>query len=252
MLIDKFRLDGKIAGVTGSRRGLGQGMAVGLAEAGADIVSFDRNEPSRTRERVEALGRRHLWVKIDMLTAKPADFQAAIDKVVEDWGRLDVLVNNAGICPREKLLEFPEQYWFDTIQVNLNAVWFMAQAAARQMVKQGGGKIVNVASLLSHQGGVIVPAYTAAKHGVAGITKAMSNELAGKGVNVNSITPGYMHTDLTDPLVGKPEFGIETRIPMGRWGKPEDLQGTCLLLASDAGEYIHGADIPVDGGWLAW
>lgn len=252
MLLDKFKLNGKVAGVTGSRRGLGQGMAIGLAEAGADIVSFDRNEPEQTRERVEGLGRRHLWVKLDMLAAKPAEFQAAVDEVVEIWGRLDILVNNAGVCPREELLEFSEQYWYETIQVNLNAVWFMAQAAARQMVRQGGGKIINIASLLAHQGGVIVPAYTAAKHGVAGVTKAMSNELASKGVNVNSITPGYMHTDLTDPLFGKPEFGIDGRIPMGRWGKPEDLQGACLLLASDAAEYIHGADIAVDGGWLAW
>ncbi len=252
MILDKFRLDGKVAAVTGSRRGLGQGMALGLAEAGADIVSMDRNEPSQTRERVEALGRRHLWIKIDMLAAGPMDFQAAIDKVVESWGRLDILINNAGICPRKEVLEFPEEYWFDTIQVNLNAVWFLAQAAARQMVKQGSGKIINVASLLAHQGGVIVPAYTAAKHGVVGITRAMSNELAGKGVNVNSITPGYMHTDLTQPLVGNPAFGIEARIPVGRWGKPADLQGACLLLASEAGDYIHGADIPVDGGWLAW
>lgn len=252
MILDKFRLDGKIAGVTGSRRGLGRGMAVGLAEAGADIVSFDRNEPSATREKVEALGRRHMWVKIDLLAAKPADCQAAIQEVVDSWGRLDIQVNNAGICPREDLLEFSEQSWFDTIQVNLNAVWFMAQAAARQMVRQGGGKIINVASLLSHQGGVIVPAYTAAKHGVLGITRAMSNELAAKRVNVNCITPGYMHTDLTDPLVGNPDFGIEKRIPCGRWGKPEDLQGACLLLASEAGEYMNGADVAVDGGWLAW
>lgn len=252
MLLDKFRLHGKVAAVTGSRRGLGRGMTLGLAEAGADIVSFDRHEPGQTRERVEALGRRHLWIQIDLLTAKPADFQAAVDRVVEAWGHLDILVNNAGICPRKEVLEFPEEYWFDTLQVNLNAVWFMAQAAARQMVQQGGGKIINIASLLSHQGGVIVPAYTAAKHGVAGITKAMSNELASKRVNVNSITPGYMHTDLTDPLVGNPEFGIEARIPMGRWGTPEDLQGACLLLASEAGNYLHGADIAVDGGWLAW
>lgn len=252
MILDKFRLDGKIAVVTGSRRGLGQGMAIGLAEAGADIVSFDRNYPAATKERVEALGRRHMWVEIDLLNARPADCQEAIDRVVSTFGRIDILVNNAGICPREKLLDFPDDYWFDTIQVNLNAVWFLAQAAARQMVKQGGGKIINVASLLSHQGGIKVPAYTAAKHGVLGITRAMSNELADKNVNVNCITPGYMHTDLTDPLVGNPEFGIEGRIPKGRWGKPEDLQGACVLLASDAGSYINGADIAVDGGWLAW
>jgi 2-deoxy-D-gluconate 3-dehydrogenase len=252
VILDKFKLDGKVAIVTGSRRGLGQGMAIGLAEAGADIVSFDRNEPVETRSRVEATGRKLLWMQVDMLTATPQDFTKLIDEMVAKWGKVDILVNNAGICPREELLDYPVAYWQDTIQVNLHAPWFLAQAAARQMVKQGYGKIINVASLLAHQGGVIVPGYTASKHGVVGFTKAMSNELASKGVNVNSITPGYMHTDLTDPLVGKPEFGIEARIPMGRWGVPEDLQGVCLLLASEAGDYIHGADIAVDGGWLAW
>jgi 2-deoxy-D-gluconate 3-dehydrogenase len=252
MILDKFKLNGKVAIVTGSRRGLGQGMAIGLAEAGADIVSFDRNDPIETRAKVEDLGRRHMWQQVDMLTATPKDFTRLIDEVVAGWGKVDVLVNNAGICPREDLLDYPIEYWNDTIQVNLIAPWFLAQAAARQMVKQGHGKIINIASLLAHQGGTIVPGYTASKHGVVGFTKAMANELASKGVNVNSITPGYMHTDLTDPLVDNPEFGIEARIPIGRWGTPVDLQGACLLLASEAGDYIHGADIAVDGGWLAW
>ena len=252
MLLDRFNLDGRVAIITGSRRGLGQGMAIGLAEAGADIVSFDRNDPVKTRSEVEALGRRHLWKPVDLLTATPEELENLIGEVVAEWGQIDILVNNAGICPRKDLLEYPVEFWNDTIQVNLNAPWFLAQAAARQMVEQGRGKIINVASLLSHQGGLIVPGYTASKHGVAGFTKAMANELAPKGVNVNSITPGYMHTDLTDPLVDNPEFGIEARIPMGRWGTPEDLQGACVLLASDAGDYIHGTDIAVDGGWLAW
>jgi 2-deoxy-D-gluconate 3-dehydrogenase len=252
MILDKFKLNGKVAIVTGSRRGLGQGMAIGLAEAGADVVGFDRNEPTETRAEVEALGRRHMWKQVDMLTATPKDFTRLIDEVVAGWGKVDILVNNAGICPREDVLDYPVEYWNDTIQVNLNASWFLAQAAARQMVKQGHGKIINVASLLAHQGGTIVPGYTASKHGVVGFTKAMANELAPKRVNVNSITPGYMHTDLTDPLVDNPKFGIEARIPTGRWGTPEDLQGACLLLASEAGDYIHGADIAVDGGWLAW
>ena len=252
MLLDKFKLDGRVAVVTGSRRGLGQGMAVGLAEAGADIVSLDRNDPAETRAEVQALGRKHVWKQVDMLSATPQDFSRLISEVTAEFGKVDILVNNAGICPRDDLLDYPEEYWNDTIQVNLNAPWFLAQAAARQMVEQGHGKIINIASLLSHQGGIIVPGYTASKHGILGFTKAMANELAEKGVNVNSITPGYMHTDLTDPLVGKPEFGIEARIPMGRWGASEDLQGACLLLASEAGDYIHGADIAVDGGWLAW
>ncbi len=252
MILNKFKLDGKVAIVTGSRRGLGNGMAVGLAEAGADIVSFDRNEPVDTRFAVEALGRRHLWKQVDMLVATPEDFTHLIDEVVQEWGSVDILVNNAGICPREDLLDYPVKYWNETLQVNLHAPWFLAQAAARQMVKQGSGKIINIASLLSHEGGTIVPGYTAAKHGILGFTKAMANELAPKGVNVNSITPGFMHTDLTDPLVGKPEFNLEARMPVGRWGTPEDLQGAVVLLASDAGEYIHGADLVVDGGWLAW
>ena len=252
MILDKFHLDGKIAVVTGSRRGLGRGIALGLAEAGADIVSFDRNDPQETRAQVLALGRRHMWKQVDMLTASPQDLDSLIAAVVAEWGRIDILVNNAGICPRDDLLEYPLEYWNDTLQVNLNAPWFLAQAAARQMVKQGAGKIINVTSLLSHEGGTIVPGYTASKHGLLGLTKAMANELAGKGVNVNAITPGYMHTDLTDPLVGKPEFNLEARMPAGRWGTAEDLQGAAVLLASDAGDYIHGVDIAVDGGWLAW
>jgi 2-deoxy-D-gluconate 3-dehydrogenase len=252
MILDKFKLDGKVAIVTGSRRGLGQGLAIGLAEAGADIVSFDRNDPQETRTKVLALGRKHMWKKVDMLKAKPNDFSRLIDEIVAEWGHLDILVNNAGICPRDKLLDYPVEYWNDTIQTNLNAPWFLAQAAARQMVKQGKGKIINITSLLSYQGGVIVPGYTAAKHGILGFTKAMATELSSKGVNVNSIMPGYMRTDLTEPLVGKPEVGIEARIPMGRWGTPEDLQGAVVLLASEAGDYMHGTDIAVDGGWLAW
>jgi 2-dehydro-3-deoxy-D-gluconate 5-dehydrogenase len=252
MILNRFRLDGKVAIVTGSRRGLGKGIAIGFAQAGADIVSFDRSPPDETREAVTALGRRHLWKRVDLLTARPEDFEHLVGEVVAEWGHIDILVNNAGICPRETLLDYPVEYWEDTIQINLNAPWFLSQAAARQMVKQGGGKIINIASLLSHQGGTIVPGYTAAKHGVAGFTKAMANELAPLNINVNAITPGYMHTDLTDVLVGNPEFNLEARIPAGRWGNIEDLQGAAVLLASDAGSYIHGANIAVDGGWLAW
>jgi 2-dehydro-3-deoxy-D-gluconate 5-dehydrogenase len=251
-ILDCFRLDGKVAIVTGSRRGLGKGIAIGLAEAGADIVSFDRNSPDETCEQIVALGRRHLWKQVDMRFAKPEDFERLVEQVVSDWEHIDILVNNAGICPREKLLDYSREYWDDTIQINLNAPWFLAQAAARHMVKQGSGKIINIASLLSHQGGTIVPGYTAAKHGLLGFTKAMANELAPLNINVNSITPGYIHTDLTDVLVGNPEFNLEKRIPAGRWGTIQDLQGAAVLLASEAGSYIHGADIPVDGGWLAW
>lgn len=257
MILDKFRVDGKVAVVTGSRRGLGKGIALCLAEAGADIVSLDRHEPDELRKTVISLGRRHAWKQVDLLTATPNELAQLVDEVVAEFGRLDILVNNAGICPREPILDYSVKNWQNTIQVNLNAPWFLAQAAARQMVKQGQGKIINIASLLSHQGGLIVPGYTASKHAVLGFTKAMSNELAPKGINVNSITPGYMHTDLTEPLISDPDYhrekiDIEARIPVGRWGTIEDLQGAALLLASDAGAYIHGANIAVDGGWLAW
>ncbi len=252
MILDKFTLNDKVAIVTGSRRGLGRGMSVALAEAGADVVGFDRTDPAETRQAIEALGRRYCWLPVDLLKATPGDLQRAVDKVIAAFGHVDILVNNAGICPRSPTLEYPEQYWLDTLQTNLHSVWFLSQIIARQMVEQGRGKIINVASLLSHQGGVIVPGYTAAKHGVLGLTRAMANELAPKHVNVNCITPGYMRTDLTDPLVGKPEFNIEARIPAGRWGTPEDLQGAAVFLASTASDYMHGADVAVDGGWLAW
>jgi 2-deoxy-D-gluconate 3-dehydrogenase len=257
MILDKFRINGKVAVVTGSRRGLGKGIALCLAEAGADIVSFDRNDPEELRTKVLALGRKYTWKQVDLLTATPEDLVRLVDEVVAEFGKLDILVNNAGICPRCTILDYSVQNWQNTIQVNLNAPWFLAQAAARQMVKQGQGKIINIASLLSHQGGLLVPGYTASKHGILGFTKAMSNELAPKGINVNSITPGYMHTDLTEPLVSDPEYNrekldIEARTPIGRWGTIEDLQGAALLLASEAGAYINGANIAVDGGWLAW
>ena len=252
MILDKFKLDGKVAIVTGSRRGLGRGMAIALAEAGADVAGFDRHEPSETRQVIEATGRRYSWHLVDMLKAKTVDLQKAVDAVVANWGHVDILVNNAGICPRDPLLEYSEQKWTDTLQVDLTNVWFLAQIAARQMVKQGGGKIINVTSLLAHQGGVIVPGYTAAKHGVLGVTRAMATELACKHVNVNTITPGYMHTDMTDSLVGNPEFNLEPRMPAGRWGTSEDMQGAVVYLASAASDYVHGTDLVVDGGWLTW
>src|SRR4030042_2725496 len=172
MILDKFRLDGKVAIVTGSRRGLGKESAIGLAEAGADIVSFDRNDPQETRDKVLSLGRKHIWKQVDMSTAKPKDFERLVAEVVSECGHLDILVNNAGLCPRMPIQEYPVEYWEECIQVMLNAPWFLAQAAARQMIKQGGGKIINIASLLSHQGGTLVPGYTAATHGIAGFPKA--------------------------------------------------------------------------------
>jgi 2-deoxy-D-gluconate 3-dehydrogenase len=178
MILDKFRLDNKVAIVTGSRRNLGKGMATGLAEAGADIVSFDRNEPTETHLAIEALGRRHLWKQVDLLTATPDDLTRLIGEVVAEWGKVDILVNNAGICPRENVLDYPEQYWNDTLQTNLIAPWFLAQATARQMVKQGGGKIINITSLLSHQGDHR-PSYTTSKQ-YPWTYQAVANDLASK------------------------------------------------------------------------
>ncbi len=252
-ILDLFRLDGKVALVTGPGRGLGQGMAIGLAEAGADIAGLYRSTYKDTQAQVQALGRRFLAVQCDLAEASVADLGAIVDRVVQDLGRLDILVNNAGIIRRTPALEFSEQDWDDVIQVNLKAAFFLAQAAARAMEQQGGGKIINVASLLSYFGGILVPAYTAAKSGLAGITRALSNEWASKNINVNAIAPGYMATDNTAPLQANPQrnAAIVARIPAGRWGEPADLKGIAVYLASPASDYMHGAIVPVDGGWLA-
>lgn len=252
-ILELFRLEGKVALVTGVGRGLGQAMAVGLAEAGADIAGLYRSNYKETQAQVEALGRRFLPVACDLLAASVADLQAAVARVVDELGRLDILVNNAGIIRRAPALEFDEQDWDDVIQVNLKALFFLSQAAARVMERQGGGKIVNIASMLSFQGGILIPPYTAAKSGVAGLTRALANEWAARGINVNAIAPGYMATDNTAPLRADPvrNPAIVSRIPAGDWGQPEDLKGAVVFLASEAARYLHGAVVPVDGGWLA-
>lgn len=253
MILDQFRLDNKIALVTGAGRGLGQGMALGLAEAGADVAGLDRSGSPETAEKVRALGRRYLEIQCDLLNATVADLNNVVAQVERELGPLDILVNNAGIIRRAPAVDFSESDWDDVIQINLRAVFFLAQAAGKVMLPRGSGKIINVASMLSFQGGVIVPSYTAAKSAVAGITRGLANEWASKGVNVNAIAPGYMATDNTAPLRADADRSesILARIPAGRWGTPEDLQGAVVLLASEAGRYLHGAIIPVDGGWLA-
>lgn len=252
-ILDLFRLEGKVALVTGAGRGLGQAMALGLAEAGADIAGLYRANYEETRDQVEALGRRFLPVECDLLEASVAQLEGVVEQVVRELGRLDILINNAGIIRRAPALEFGEQDWDDVIQVNLKAIFFLSQAAARVMVEQGGGKIIHVASMLSFQGGILIPSYTAAKSGVAGLTRAMANEWAAKGINVNAIAPGYMATDNTAPLRADPvrNPAIVARIPAGEWGAPEELKGIAVFLASDASSYMHGAIVPVDGGWLA-
>jgi 2-deoxy-D-gluconate 3-dehydrogenase len=252
-VLDQFRLDGKVALVTGVGRGLGQAMAAALAEAGADIAGLYQANYETGQAQVEALGRRFLPVQCDLLRATVPQINEVVGQTVSKMGRLDILVNNAGIIRRRPALEFTEQDWDDVIQVNLRALFFLSQAAARAMAGQGGGKIINVASMLSFQGGILVPSYTAAKSGVAGLTRALANELAARGVNVNAIAPGYMATDNTAALRADPvrSEAILNRIPAARWGEPEDLKGVVVFLASAASDYMHGAIVPVDGGWLA-
>jgi len=252
MILDQFRLDDKVALVTGAGRGLGQAMAVALAEAGADIAGLGSGSLENTATRVRALGRRFLSLKVNLLEAQANDLNEVVARVVAELGGLHILVNNAGIIRRTPVLEFSEQDWDDVIQVNLKAVFLLSQAAGRVMVEHGKGKIINVASVLSFQGGIRVPAYTASKSAVAGITRLMANELAAKGLNINAIAPGYMTTDNTAQLRADADRApsILARIPAGRWGEPVDLMGAVVFLASPASDYVNGTILPVDGGWL--
>ncbi|MBN2469943.1 MAG: 2-dehydro-3-deoxy-D-gluconate 5-dehydrogenase KduD [Anaerolineae bacterium] len=252
-MLDSFRLDGKVALVTGASRGLGQAMAVGLAEAGADIAGLDRlPDCAETCARVEAAGRRYLNIECDLREVTTEQLGAYVAQVTGELDRLDILVNNAGIIRRSPALEYTEQDWDDVLDINLRALFFLSQAAARVMQAQGGGKIINIASMLSFQGGILVPSYTAAKSAVAGLTRALANEWAALNINVNAIAPGYMATDNTAPIRADAarNDSILARIPAGRWGTPDDLQGIAVFLASAASDYMHGAIVPVDGAWL--
>jgi 2-deoxy-D-gluconate 3-dehydrogenase len=253
-ILELFRLDGKVALVTGASRGLGQAMALALAEAGADIAGLDRTpDCAETGDQVAALGRRFMSITCDLYTTPVAGLNDVVAQIVSELGRLDILVNNAGIIRRAPALDFSEDDWDSVLQINLKALFFLSQAAARVMVPQGSGKIINVASMLSFQGGIIVPSYTAAKSAVLGLTRALGNEWAASGLNVNAIAPGYMATDNTAALRADEarSASILARIPAGRWGTPDDLKGAAVFLASAASDYMNGAVIPVDGGWLA-
>jgi 2-deoxy-D-gluconate 3-dehydrogenase len=252
MILDLFKLDNKVALVTGAGRGLGQAMAIALAEAGADVAGLDVLPLDETTARVQSLGRRFLPLSANLLEAHAEDMTQVIEQVVAGLGSLDVLINNAGIIRRAPVLEFSEKDWDDVMQINLKAVFLLSQAAGRVMVKQGKGKIINIASMLSFQGGIRVPSYTASKSGVAGITRLMANELAASGLNINAIAPGYMATDNTAPIRADAEraSSILDRIPAARWGEPADLMGAVVFLASAASDYMNGAIVPVDGGWL--
>ena len=247
-----FDIAGKVAIVTGCNTGLGQAMAVALAQAGADIAGVNRSDASATRERVEATARRYIDIAADLSTIK--DLPAIVQQTVAAFGRIDILVNNAGIIRRGEALEFTERDWDDVIGTNLKSVFFLAQAVARQFVAQaGGGKIINIASLLSFQGGIRVPSYTASKSGVLGLTRLLACEWAKHRINVNAIAPGYMETNNTAALRADVERNrqILERIPAGRWGAPDDLAGAVVFLASSASDYVNGHALVVDGGWLA-
>lgn len=245
-------LSNQVALVTGGRRGIGLALATGLAQAGARVaVAAASPDCQELERRMRTLGADWAYFQADL--ADRAQQTGLIPRVLERFGRLDILVNNAGAQHRQPALEFDLDQWDRLIGVMLSAVFVLSQAAARVMAGQGGGKIVTLASLASFQGGWTIPAYTAAKHGVAGLTKALANEWAGRNINVNAIAPGYIETDLCAALRNDPERErqIRERIPAGRWGRPEDLVGALLFLVSDASRYVHGHVLAVDGGWLA-
>jgi 2-dehydro-3-deoxy-D-gluconate 5-dehydrogenase len=254
-VLDSFRLDGRVALVTGASRGLGQGMAIALAEAGADVAALDVLGVEETGERVNAVGRRCHAITADLSTTTPQAARAVVAECVEALGRLDVLVNNAGIIRRAPALEYGQEDWDPVIAINLTSAFYFAQAAAQRFVEQReGGKIINTASVLSFDGGILVPAYTATKHAVAGLTRALANEWAGEGINVNAIAPSYFETEVTAALRSDPQRSeaLLARLPAGRFGTAEDLAGPVVLLASDASRYMHGSIVAVDGGWLAF
>ena len=251
LILDLFNLKGKNALITGSSRGIGAGIALALAEAGANIALHgSRSVPDESRDAVAATGVRHIELTGDV--ADPAVTTHLVQETIAQLGSLDILVNNAGIIRRAPAAEHAEEDWAAVIGVNLNSVFRLSQLAGRHMLERGSGKIINIASLLSFQGGITVPGYAAAKGGVAQLTKALANEWAAKGVNVNAIAPGYFATDNTDALQKNEERSrqILERIPAGRWGEPSDLGGAAVFLASEASNYVSGHVLVVDGGWL--
>ncbi len=249
--MNPFDLTGLSAIVTGASTGLGAGMTLALADAGADVLLVDRREQRETVEHLREHGKTAHTFEADL--SDPKAPQAVVDAALKEFGKVDILVNNAGIIRRTPALEFSGKDWDDVMAVNSRAVFFLSQAAGRDMVKRKRGKIINVASLLSFQGGVTVPSYSASKGAVAQITKALANEWASMGINVNAIAPGYMVTNNTEQLRANVTRyrQITERIPAGRWGTPEDLGGAVVFLASKASDYVNGHVLLVDGGWMA-
>ena len=251
-ILDSFRLDGKTALVTGASRGLGAAISSALAEAGADVAIVDMGPLAKTEAHIKSLGRKCVPIQANLSNRE--GIPGVIAQAVKQLGQLDILVNNAGIIRREDFEKFTEKDWDDVMGVNINAVFFLSQCFVREVLaRKGRGKIINIASMLSFQGGIRVPSYTASKSAVQGLTRLMANELAAKGLNVNAIAPGYMATDNTSQLRADADRSkaILDRIPAGRWGVPDDLKGTAVFLASAASDYVNGYTVAVDGGWLA-
>jgi 2-deoxy-D-gluconate 3-dehydrogenase len=252
MTLPSFNLTGKVALVTGCNTGLGQAMAIALAEAGADVVGINRSAPTEAEKAIKAVGRKFFDLRADV--GQTDKLAGLVKQAVDMAGRIDILVNNAGIIRRNDSIDFTEKDWDDVMDVNLKSVFFLSQAAAKQFIAQGqGGKIINIASMLSFQGGIRVPSYTSSKSGVLGLTKIMANEWAKHGINVNAIAPGYMDTNNTEAIRADAQRNAEIlgRIPAGRWGQPEDMAGPVVFLASQASNYLQGHTMAVDGGWLA-
>ena len=249
--MNPFDLSGRVAAVTGANTGIGQAIAVALAAAGADVALVGRTPATDTAEQVRALGRRAAIVSADLSTIEPVE--RVVAETLAALGRLDILVNNAGIIRRADAVDFTEEDWDAVVDTNLKSVFFLSQAAGRHMIAQGQGRIINIASMLTFQGGVRVPSYTASKSGIGGLTKLLANEWAKHGVTVNAIAPGYIATNNTAALQADPvrNTAIVDRIPAGRWGDPADLGGAAVFLASDAAAYVQGHVLAVDGGWLA-
>lgn len=249
MILDKFSLKGKVAIVTGSNTGLGQGFAVAFAQAGAQVLGVSRSSSDETKA---LAGNNFDYVVADLGSIQPID--DIVNTAISKFGKIDILVNNAGIIRRQDAIEYSEANWDDVLNVNLKTLFFLSQAVAKQFVKQGhGGKIINVASMLSFQGGIRVPSYTSSKSAVKGLTMALCNEWAKYGINVNAIAPGYMATNNTQALRQDEDRSkaILERIPSGRWGTPDDIMGAGVFLASQASDYVNGFTVAVDGGWLA-
>ncbi|UJF34987.1 2-dehydro-3-deoxy-D-gluconate 5-dehydrogenase KduD [Paenibacillus hexagrammi] len=246
-----FDLSGKTAVVTGASGGLGQAMAIGLAEAGAQVVAVSSSESVQTVEAIRALGCKAELIAADL--SKEEILEDVVKQAAGFYGGIDILVNNAGIIRRNPAADHSRQDWHDVIDLNLNSAFFLCQLAGRHMIERGSGKIINIASMLTYQGGINVPGYTASKHAIAGITKALANEWASKGVQINAIAPGYMTTNNTAPILKdeKRTQSITERIPAGRWGSPDDLKGPVVFLASSASDYMNGHVLCVDGGWMA-